>query len=85
MPLIELFKGRVTLIPKKRVPESMSDWRPITVFPIVIRLINKILVRRLKEVSHFEFQSGFMEERSTSENIFLLKEILKVRPSEGRA
>lgn len=55
----------------------MGDWRPITVYPILIRMVNKILAKRLNTISHFEYQSGFMDGKSISNNVYLLKEILR--------
>lgn len=62
----------------------MADFRPISVFPTVIRMIHKILAQRLDIVKHHEFQTCFLKDKPISRNIFLLRVILK-KAVDGRS
>lgn len=72
----ELYRGRITLIPKVNNPQDFGDFRPICVMPLVARILHRILAKRLSVVEHHRFQAGFTENRSTSENVWLLSAIM---------
>ena len=57
----------ITLIPKKEVPISPNDFRPISLLNAVLKIITKLLANRLQQVIlkmvHIN-QYGFLKERS---------------------
>ncbi|KAL7647277.1 UNVERIFIED_CONTAM: hypothetical protein RMT77_002535 [Armadillidium vulgare] len=72
-----IYRGRITLLPKKNRPTEFGDFRPICVMPLVIRTLHRILAARLSVIKHVRFQAGFCANRGTSENIWLLKELIR--------
>lgn len=72
-----IFKGRITPIPKVNNPQQQGDFRPITVLPVVVSLLHRVVVKRLNDIKNVEHQAGFNAGRGTSKNIFLLKNILE--------
>ncbi|KAL7647275.1 UNVERIFIED_CONTAM: hypothetical protein RMT77_002533 [Armadillidium vulgare] len=71
-----IFRGRITLIPKKNRPTLFGDFRPICVMPLIVRILHRVLAARLSVVRNNRFQAGFTAGKSTSENIWLLKGVL---------
>ena len=65
-------EGLVKLIPKKKLCESFSDWRPITLMPVIYKLIAKIIANRIKDTLlgciHVN-QYGFIPRRQITDNI----------------
>uniref|UniRef100_A0A0K8S7M2 Reverse transcriptase domain-containing protein n=1 Tax=Lygus hesperus TaxID=30085 RepID=A0A0K8S7M2_LYGHE len=58
MPSV-LLQARTTMIPKKDMPETEADYRPITVPSVVVRQLHKIIGKRLEScVTHVEQQKG---------------------------
>lgn len=51
----ELYRGRITLIPKVNNPEAFGDYRPICVMRLAVRILYKILAKRLSVIEHHEF------------------------------
>lgn len=69
----------ITLVPKKRNPSVMGDYRPISCCSIVYKTITKILANRLLPglpdiISNN--QGAFIPKRSIAENILLAQEIV---------
>ena len=59
--------GYITLIPKIRAPETVNDFRPITLLNCCLKLITKILANRLQRVILkivHNNQYGFLKGRS---------------------
>ncbi|MCO5583912.1 hypothetical protein L7F22_037829 [Adiantum nelumboides] len=44
--------GLLRLLPKKQLAESFDDWRPITLMPVIYKLVTKLLVLRVRDILH---------------------------------
>lgn len=68
------------LIPKKDLPRSFSDFRPISLSRFINKMISRVLHERIDEVIPKMIspnQSGFVKGRSNVENVLLYQEIIK--------
>lgn len=80
-----LKKSTTVFIPKKDNPESPSDYRPISMSSVVLRLFNKILADRLLRKVQFDHrQKAFIPIDGCAENIALLEAVLR-RASRGKS
>ena len=69
----------ITLIAKIKNPESVSDFRPISLCNILYKLISKVLANRLKTLLPYvvsESQSAFQSDKAISDNILVAFEML---------
>lgn len=73
-----LKRSRTIFIPKANVVHSRpSDFRPISLSPVLLRLFHKILARRLvKLVNHDHRQRAFMPIDGCAENIVILEAVI---------
>nr|WMB96901.1 reverse transcriptase [Solanum melongena]WMB97091.1 reverse transcriptase [Solanum aethiopicum] len=72
-----ILKAHVVLIPKVECPESILDFRPITLLNTAYKLISKVLVARLRPILQRvvgPFQNSFLAGRSTADNILVTQE-----------
>lgn len=72
-------KTLVVLIPKKYFPQSVKDFRPISLCNVCYKMISKILANCLKLVLPFLIgpkKSGFSSGRSNFDNILAAQEIV---------
>ena len=80
-------KGMIIKIPKKGDIRECKNWRGVTVLPVISKIFGRILINRIKngvdKVLRKE-QAGFREKRSTTEQIFVLRNILE-QANEWRA
>lgn len=68
----------ILLIPKKE-PQSMSDYRPISLSNVVSRIVSKVLANRIKTILPnviFDSQSAFVPNRLILDNNYVAYEIL---------
>ena len=73
-------RGLIAKLPKKGDLTRCGNWRGITLIPTTAKVMGKIIVRRLvKEVDQHlrEEQAGFRAGRGTTEQIFILRNILE--------
>uniref|UniRef100_A0A803M8D3 Reverse transcriptase domain-containing protein n=1 Tax=Chenopodium quinoa TaxID=63459 RepID=A0A803M8D3_CHEQI len=77
--LRECNKTFITLIPKKKQPSRMDDFRPISLCNSMYKIISKCLVNRLKKIlpeTIGEFQNTFVIGRSMVDNCYIAHELL---------
>ena len=70
----------LALIPKKKEARVMKDYRPISCFNVIYKVISKILANRLKIILPRFItanQSAFVQDRLLMENLLLATEIVK--------
>ena len=73
MPIAELNKPNIALIPKKKSPTKVSDFKPISLSNVVYKIIAKVLSNRLKVVLPW---SAFLTKRLIIDNILVAFEIM---------
>ncbi|XP_042051496.1 uncharacterized protein LOC121796781 [Salvia splendens] len=68
----------IVLIPKKPIPESWGDYRPISLCNVINKVITKILSKRLARLLPrvvASNQSGFVKGRLLNDNVLLAQEM----------
>lgn len=71
-------KTVVCLIPKVKVPQRLTDLRPISLCNVLIRIISKVMANRLKEclpIIISDTQSAFVEGRLLTDNALVAFEL----------
>ena len=77
--------SHISLIPKKKNPELMSHFRPISLCNVIFKLVSKVLANRLKRILGriiSDFQNAFVAERVIIDNILISFEILHYMKSK---
>jgi hypothetical protein len=64
----------ITLIPKTPTPETVSQFKPISLCNVTYKIISKVLVNRLKPIMDSlvtPYQNAFIQGRQITDNIIL--------------
>lgn len=67
----------LALIPKKKKPNFVSEYRPISLCNVLYKLVSKVISNRLKPIMHSTIslnQSAFIHVRLITDNILLANE-----------
>ena len=71
--------NHIALVPKKNDPQSLGDFRPISLGNVISRLFSKVLANRLKQILPrviSDAQSAFIPERIIIDNTTIAFEVL---------
>jgi hypothetical protein len=77
----------LTLIPKVKSPQQLSDFRPISLIGCWYKLLSKVLARRLATVIGElipKTQSAFLKGRQLVEGVVVVNEVIDFAKKAGR-
>ena len=80
----QLRRGLVTLVPKVAKPEDPSQYRPITVGSMLLRLHHGILARRLDCMPVSTAQKAYQSIDGIAENVWIITELLEHAKTNGK-
>ena len=89
LPMTEINKTNISLIPKTNQPTKMIDFHPISLCNTTYKIISKVLANRLKAILPFiifENQSAFTPDRLITDNVLVAFEFMHYlnHESEGK-
>ncbi len=70
-------RSNTIFIPKKDEPVAPNDFRPISLSPVLLRIVNKILARRILAHTGFDYrQKAFLPCDGIAENVVVLEAVI---------
>lgn len=82
----DFLRSRTVFVPKKKEAQEPGDYRPITIPPVLVRGLHKILARRMDRLLNIDVrQRGFRSSDGCSDNIFLLDTLLRIHRRKFRS
>ena len=72
-----LVAGRVTFIPKTSEPSTHSNYCPIAISPMLLRLFHRILARRLEVLKVEEAQVAYQNVNGCQRNVYILSSFIQ--------
>ncbi|KMQ89970.1 reverse transcriptase [Lasius niger] len=83
--LEDLLRSRTIFIPKKQDANDPEDFRPITIPPVLVRSLHKILAKRMEVLLDIDpRQRAFKSTDGWADNIFLVDTLLRLYRREFR-
>lgn len=80
LDLVSINRANIILVPKKETPQTVHDYRPISVINAVPKLISKLMANRLRRVLPDLIsprQTAFIKDRQITENFNATREVLQ--------
>lgn len=77
----------ITFVPKRKNPDSLSYFRPISLCNVIFKIISKVLANKMKEIMGMIIsycQSALVPERVITDNILISFEILHYMKTKRR-
>lgn len=80
-----LKKSHTVFIPKKEEVSRPNDFRPISLSPVLLRIVNKILAKRIVKSANFDYrQKAFLPIDGIAENVVLLEAAIGFARKRGK-
>lgn len=76
---VEMNRSVICMLPKQQYPEDMSQFRPICLSNLIIKIVNKVIANRVKRVIGDlvgGYQASFISGRQATDNIVIAQEVL---------
>ncbi|XP_050238477.2 uncharacterized protein LOC126687968 [Mercurialis annua] len=84
----DLNRTLISLIPKSVKPETIKDFRPISLCTVMYKLVTKIITNKLKPIMPLivsPTQVSFIEGRNITDNIIIVQEVIHfMRTKKGK-
>jgi len=82
---VSLKRSTTIFIPKGDQQKTWRDFRPITLTPVLLRVVHKILAKRISREADLDTkQRGFLPYDACVENVLILDAVLKTAHQESR-
>ena len=79
-----ILQCRTTLIPKGIPSDNVTDWRPITISSVLIKTLNRLILKRLNHAPVSHSQRGFITMDGCLGNNLLLSHLIRKHRNKGQ-